>query len=150
MRSATKGHYALHMDKSLLDIPYIHSYLSQSYWAAGIPIETVEKAVEGSLCFGLYHQGQQVGFARLVTDQATFAYLADVFVDEAHRGQGLGKWLMEVIMGLDFVPQLRRMMLGTRDAHGLYAQYGFTPLTFAERWMHVHRPEVYLQQDRPQ
>jgi GNAT superfamily N-acetyltransferase len=138
-----KAGFTISTDRSLLDIPYIHRFLTNSYWSPGIPFETVEKAIQGSLCFGIYAGQRQVGFGRLITDKATFAYLADVFVDEEYRGKGLGKWLMEVIMSQDFVPGLRRMMLGTRDAQGLYAQFGFTELSANVRWMQLHRPDVY-------
>ena len=128
----------------MLDLAYIHLQLSQSYWSEGIPRSVVEKAILGSLCFGIYAGSLQVGFARLVTDEATFAYLADVFIDEAHRGQGLGKKLVQYIMDLEFMPQLRRISLATRDAHGLYAQFGFSPPTNCDRWMEIARPDMYL------
>lgn len=116
-------------DCSLLDMRLIHHFLStDSYWAEGIPLETVEKALANSLCFGLYKNNKQIGFARLVTDKATFAYLADVFVLEEYRGQGLSKWLMEVIQSHPEVQGLRRWMLMTRDAQGLYEQFGWTVL----------------------
>ena len=130
-------------DKSLLDIPFIHQYLTQSYWSEGIPYETVKKSIEGSLCFGVYHSGKQVGFARLITDQATFAYLADVFIDESYRGRGLSKALIKTILEHPSTQGLRRFMLATRDAHGLYAQFGFSQLTFTDRWMHIHKPDLY-------
>jgi GNAT superfamily N-acetyltransferase len=139
-----KPQYTISQDKQLLDIGYIHAQLSASYWSSGIPRATVEKAIAGALCFGIYLGQQQVGFARLITDEATFAYLADVFVDEAHRGQGLSKMLLQYIMGLDFIPQLRRLSLATRDAHGLYAQFGFTPIAAPDRWMEIARPGIYL------
>jgi GNAT superfamily N-acetyltransferase len=135
--------YTVSSDKSLLDVPYIHQNLSQSYWAAGIPLETVQKSIDGALCFGIYKEGKQLGFARLITDEATFAYLADVFVDENHRGQGLGKMLMNHIMALEFMPKLRNTLLGTRDAHSLYSQYGFKPLKIPERFMQILRPNIY-------
>ena len=138
--------YTITTDKVKINVSYTHGFLStHSYWAENIPREVVERSIEGSLCFAVLHDSTQVGFARVITDGATFAYLADVFIDPAHRGQGLSKWLMEVIMAYPSLQGLRRFMLATRDAHALYAQYGFTPLTFADRWMQVHRPEVYRQ-----
>ncbi len=142
--------YTVSSDKSLLDLPYIHQNLSTSYWAAGIPIAVVANAIAGSMCFGIYRAGKQVGFARLITDRATFAYLADVFVDEKLRGQGLGKMLMDHIMALEFMPHLRRITLATRDAHALYAQYGFEPITTPERHMHIARPDIYANPPRSQ
>ncbi len=135
--------YTVSSDKSRLDIGYIHAFLRSSYWAKGIPVAVVQKSIEGSMCFGIYQCEQQVGFARLITDQATFGYLADVFVDENLRGQGLGKMLISQIMSLDFMPHLRSTLLGTRDAHSLYAQYGFTPLKAPERFMQISRPTIY-------
>lgn len=135
--------YSITTDTTFFNLEYIHNFLSRSYWAEGIPIETVQKSIENSLCFGVFHLGKQIGFARMITDKATFAYLADVFIDEAYRGKGLSKWLMEEIMNHPDLQGLRRMLLATRDAHGLYAQYGFVPLTFVDRWMHIHRPDIY-------
>ena len=139
-----KGEYNISTNKDELNVPFIHEYLSnQSYWAKGIPLKVVKKSIEGSLCFGVYHHNKQIGFARMITDCATFAYLADVFIDELYRGRGLSKWLMETIMAHPELQGLRRCMLATRDAHGLYAQYGFVPLTFPERWMQIHYPDRY-------
>lgn len=118
---------------------------NESYWAQGIPRSILEKCIENSLCFGVYDQeGKQVGFARVVTDYATYAYIADVFILEAQRGLGLSKWLMECIMSHPDLQGLRRWNLATRDAHGLYARYGFTPLRFPERWMEVLNPDVFF------
>ena len=142
MESAT---YTVSADKSRLDVGYVHDNLSRSYWAKGIGLAVVQKSIEGSMCFGIYQDEQQVGFARLITDQATFAYLADVFVDENLRGRGLGKMLMQHIMALDFMPNLRNTLLGTRDAHSLYAQFGFAPLKAPERFMQINRPTIYEQ-----
>lgn len=123
-------------DKTKLDVALIHHYLCmESYWAKNIPIALVEKSIAGSFCFGIYHHDAQVGFARVITDHATFAYLADVFVLESYRGRGLSKWLMETIIGHPDLQGLRRWLLATRDAHGLYAQYGFVPLDKPERIM---------------
>jgi len=138
-----KGKYSIITDKSKMDIKAIHAFLSRSYWAENIPVETVERSIEGSLCFGVFEGDKQVGFARLVTDKATFAYLADVFIIEEHRGKGLCKWMMEAIMTYSELQGLRRIVLATRDAHGLYAQFGFTPLNNVDRWMQIHNPDIY-------
>ncbi len=140
-----KDEYTITTDKSVLDIKVIHHFLSQSYWAAGIPVATVQRAIEGSLCFGVFHGSQQIGFARVVTDKATFAWLADVFIVESHRGKGLSKWLMEVITGHSDLQGLRRFMLATRDAHGLYRQFGFKEPETTGNLMQVHKPDVYKQ-----
>lgn len=138
-----KQGFVITTDKSRIDMSYVHNFLSNTYWAQNIPREVVEHAVAGSLCFSILHDGKQVGFARVITDEATFAYLADVFVDPAYRGKGLSKWLMETIMNYPSLQGLRRFMLATRDAHGLYSRYGFEPLTHVNRWMQIHRPDVY-------
>ena len=117
--------YSISSDPARLDIDVIHGYLSQSYWSPGIPRAVVERAIANSMCFGIFKGEEQVGFARVVTDRATFAYLADVFVLEAHRGKGLSKALMREIRGHPDLQGLRRWMLATRDAHGLYRQFGF-------------------------
>ena len=131
-------------DKGKLNIEYIHQFISErSYWAVGIPRSLMERAIQNSLCFGVYDQQRQVGFARLVTDYATFGYLADVFIDEAYRGRSLSKKLMEFIFSIEEISVFRRMILLTRDAHGLYQQYGFKPLASPDRYMEVHRPDIY-------
>lgn len=130
-------------DPSRLDMDVIHGFLSQSYWARGIPRALVERAVRNSLCFGLYESERQVGFARVVTDQATFAYLADVFVVASHRGRGLSKILVAAVVADPRLQGLRRWMLATRDAHGLYARFGFEPLAVPARFMELHAPDVY-------
>jgi GNAT superfamily N-acetyltransferase len=136
--------FIISTDKSRLNTSYIHDYLAnRSYWAQNIPIEVVRKSIEGSLCFGIYTGEKQVGFARVITDMACFAYLADVFVDENFRGRGLSKWLMEVILAHPDLQGLRRFLLATRDAHGLYEQFGFSLLSAPEKWMHIHSPDVY-------
>jgi GNAT superfamily N-acetyltransferase len=145
---ATKDDYLISTDKNTLNIPFIHQFLSHTYWAKGVPLETVARSIENSLCFGLYQGKKQIGFARVITDQATFAYLADVFVDEAHRGNGLSKWLVEVILQHPGLQNLRRFMLATLDAHSLYARFGFTPLPQPERIMQIHNPDVYKQSSR--
>lgn len=139
----TKDDFSISTGKEKLDAAYIHRFLSQSYWAEEIPLEVVQRSIRGSLCFGVYHNNKQIGFARIITDEATFAYLCDVFIDENFRGKGLSKWLMETIIAYPGLQGLRRFMLATRDAHGLYRQYGFTELTFTDRWMHKHQPDPY-------
>ena len=137
--------YEISTDSARLDIEAIHAFLSQSYWSPGVPRATVERAIAHSLCFGAFWQGQQVGFARVVTDKTTFAYLCDVYVLDAHRGRGLAQQLMTRIMQHPDLQGLRRMMLATRDAHGLYAKFGFKPLATPDIMMEVHRPNVYSQ-----
>jgi GNAT superfamily N-acetyltransferase len=138
--------YLVSTDPARLDIAMIHQYLSKdSYWALDIPVETVRRSLDNSFCFGLYHDDQQVGFARLVTDKATFAYLADVFILPEHRGKGLSKWMLSIIHAHTDLQGLRRWMLGTRDAHELYAQFGWTrlPEEVVPRFMQLHNPDVY-------
>lgn len=133
-------------DKTLLDIDYVHSFLSErTYWAAGISKEVVARAIENSLCFGIYANGKQVGFARVVTDYATFGYLADVFVDESYRGKGLSKKLMDFVFGFEEIKNFRRVVLVTRDAHTLYSRHGFKALATPEFYMELHRPDIYKQ-----
>ena len=135
--------YEITSDKTRLDIAAVHDFLSHSYWSPGIPRATVERAIANSLCFAVLHAGRQVGFARVVTDKATFAYLADVYILSEHRGKGLSKRLMEEVSKHPDLQGLRRMLLATRDAHGLYAQFGFKPLAAPERIMEIHNPNVY-------
>jgi GNAT superfamily N-acetyltransferase len=130
-------------DPARLDLDVIHGYLARSYWAAGIPREVVARAMANSLCFGAFAGGGQVGFARVVTDRATFAYLCDVFVLESHRGRGVGKRLMAAILAHPDVQGLRRLALFTRDAHGLYRQFGFRETRFADRFMEVFNAAPY-------
>jgi GNAT superfamily N-acetyltransferase len=139
----TDGEYEITADKLRLDVATIHAYLTQSYWSPGVPRRVVERAIEGSLCFGVFHHGKQVGFARAVTDKATFAYLADVFILEPHRGKGLSKHLMESVFAHPDLQGLRRFMLATKDAHGLYKQFGFMELSNPASFMELHRPHVY-------
>jgi GNAT superfamily N-acetyltransferase len=143
MSDPRNGQFLITTDVGKLDIPAIHAYLTRSYWAEGIPIEVVERAVQGSLCFGLFEGDRQVGFARAVTDRATYAYLADVYVLEAYRGRGLGKWLIATVMAHPDLQGLRRFALATRDAHGLYAPFGFGPLRVPSRHMEIVQPDVY-------
>jgi len=137
------GAFELSDDPARLDVQANHAFLRESYWAAGIPREVVERSLRGSLCFGVYEGQRQVGFARCVTDRATYAYLADVFVLPSHRGRGLSKWLMECISAHPDLQGLRRWNLVTRDAHGLYAQHGFTAPRHPERYMEKLDPDVY-------
>ena len=139
-----RGEFLVSTDRARLDVHVIHGFLTNSYWAKGISRDLVTRSLEHSLCFGIYDGcGAQIGFARVVSDFATVAYLGDVFVLEAHRGRGLSKFLMECIMGHPALQGLRRWILLTRDAHGLYNKFGFTPLKSAERYMERHRPDVY-------
>ena len=132
-------------DRNLIDVIAVHRYLSEeSYWAKGIPLATVKKSIENSLCFGIYKDGQQVGFSRWITDCATFAYLCDVYVEKDFRGQGLSKKLMSLMMFHPDLQGLRGYHLGTLDAHGLYEQFGFKPLANPERRMEILVKEVYL------
>lgn len=131
-----------------MDLHAVHDFISRTYWAEGIPADTLQKALAHSLCFGVLTQdGKQVGFARAITDRATFAYLADVYVLEDYRGLGLSKWLMETVMEHPDLQGLRRMMLATRDAHGLYSKFGFEPVMDATPLMQKWRPGIYQQKD---
>jgi N-acetylglutamate synthase-like GNAT family acetyltransferase len=133
----------LSTDRDRLDLNVIHGFLASSYWAKGIPRELVARSIQNSLCFGVYKEAQQVGFARVISDFATFAYIADVFVIESYRGHRLGKWMMEVIMRHPRLQGLRRWTLATRDAHPLYAQFGFMLLKKPENFMELNDPNVY-------
>jgi GNAT superfamily N-acetyltransferase len=134
---APEGEVTISTDPSRLDLDVVHGFLTGSYWAAGIPREVVERAVWGSLCFGAYLGGQQAGFARVISDGATFAYVSDVFVLPSHRGRGVGKLLMAAIMAHPDLQGLRRWTLATRDAHGLYRQFGFSEPRHPERVMEI-------------
>jgi len=155
-----RGEFVISTDPARLDLDVIHGFLTNCYWAKGIPRQVVARSIEHSLCFGVYDGSGagvpagvpvdvpvgvpvQVGFARVVSDFATVAYLGDVFVLESHRGRGLSKWLMECVMQHPALQRLRRWILLTRDAHELYARFGFTPLKAPERYMELHRPMVY-------
>lgn len=145
----SRGRYSISTDPRRLDIEAVHAYLSRSYWAEGIPRDLVATSLAASLCFGLYEGARQIGFARVVTDRATFGYLCDVYVLEEHRGKGLGKWLMEAVTSHPELHGLRRFVLATRDAHGLYRMFGFQPLAAPESYMEVLRPEVYRAREKP-
>jgi GNAT superfamily N-acetyltransferase len=139
-----RGAFLLSTSRERLDLDVVHDFLTNCYWAHGIPREVVARSIEHALCFGIYDgEGAQVGFARVISDFATIAYLGDVFVLEKHRGRELGKWLMECIVQHPALQNLRRWILTTRDAHGLYSQFGFTPVTAPERYMELHRSNVY-------
>ena len=136
--------YKTSSDNKDMDLMVIHSFISNSYWAKGIPFKTMEKAISNSLCFGVFTEsGVQVAFARMITDCATFAYLADVFVVKEHRGKGLSKWLMSTIVEHPDLQGIRRMALATSDAHSLYEQFGFKSLSSPESFMELHQPDVY-------
>jgi len=139
----TREQYAISTDPQRLNIDAIHGYLSRSFWAAGISRELVAKSIANSLSFGLFDGASQVGFARVVTDRATFAYLCDVYVLESHRGRGLGKWLIDAVMAHPDLQRLRRFQLVTRDAHGLYARHGFTVPENPDRHMEIFRRDMY-------
>jgi GNAT superfamily N-acetyltransferase len=136
--------YEISTDRRRLNIELIHGFLRESYWAANIPMAVVKRSIKHSLCFGAYWKGQQVAFARVITDRATFAYLADVFVVPEQRGHGLGKKLVQTILAHPELQVLRRVLLATRDAHGLYSQFGFKPLAEPAHFMTLHFPDVYV------
>ena len=139
-----KEGFCISTDKSNLDIPAIHHFLStEAYWSLGIPFETVKKSIDHSLNFGLYHNEKQIGFARIISDFSTIAYLGDVYVLPEFRGRGLSKWLMETITSFPELQGLRRWILLTGDAHGLYKQFGWKDISNPERWMELHNKYVY-------
>jgi GNAT superfamily N-acetyltransferase len=156
-----RDEFVISTSRERLSLDVVHGFLTNCYWAKGIPREVVARSIEHSLCFGVYDESprfakearpcaqgkhgatEQVGFARVVSDFATAAYLGDVFVLESHRGRGLSKWLMQCVVGHPALQNLRRWILLTRDAHGLYSQFGFTPVKAPERFMELHRPNVY-------
>jgi GNAT superfamily N-acetyltransferase len=138
--------YEVSTESTRLDVKAIHAFLAGTYWSPGIPITTVERAIRNSVCVGAYLDGRQIGFARMVTDKATFAYLADVYVLEEHRGNGLSKRMMEGLLQLKELQGLRRMMLATRDAHALYEKFGFKSLAMPASFMERHNPNAYLPQ----
>jgi GNAT superfamily N-acetyltransferase len=140
-----RGEFLLSTDRDRLDLNVIHAFLTGCYWAKGISREVVARSIQNSLCFGVYKEAGQVGFARVISDFATYAYIGDVFVLEAFRGHGLGRWMMEAVMRHPRLQRLRRWTLATRDAHPLYAQFGFTPLKQAGNFMELHDPNVYQQ-----
>ncbi len=135
--------YKISNDKSLLDLNVIHSFLASSYWAKNIPLEIVTKSIENSLCYGMYLNDKQIGFAKVVTDYATFAFLADVFITEEYRGKGYSKKLVEFILGNPELQKIRGWMLKTKDAHGLYKKYGFVVSKTPEKIMEKRVLEKY-------
>jgi GNAT superfamily N-acetyltransferase len=140
----TQGDLTISTDKTLLDIDAVHDFLAnESYWAKTRSPEQKRTAIENSLCFGLYDGGRQIGFARVVSDFATFAYIGDVYVLEEYRGRGFSKWLMRTIVEHPQLQGLRRWVLATRDAHGLYEQFEFAALRHPERWMERTAPDAY-------
>src|SRR5262245_39192815 len=136
-----QGDYTISTDPTLLDIEMIHGFLASSYWATGRSIETIQRSINNSLPFGVYKGRRQIGFARVITDFATLAWIADVFILDEFRGQGLSKWLMEVIITHPELQGFRRWILATKDANGLYEKFGFTGLKRPERWMERHDPK---------
>jgi predicted GNAT family acetyltransferase len=140
------GEFELSPDPARLDRVLIHRFLcEQSYWSSGVPREIVDRAIDHSLCFGVYRRGAQVAFARTVTDRATFAYLADVFVLPEWRGDGLGQWMIGAVLHHPALQGLRRFLLATKDAHGFYARFGFVPLAHPARFLERFDPDVYAQ-----
>jgi GNAT superfamily N-acetyltransferase len=139
----TRDNFTVTDDPARLDRDVIWRFLASSYWAKNVPRATVDRSLDNSLCFALLDGARQVGFARVVSDRATFAYVMDVFVLSEYRGRGLGKWLIACVTSHPDLQGLRRWILGTRDAHGLYRQFGFTPLKKPETFMEVHNPDVY-------
>ena len=148
-----RDNFSISSDKARLQIDMIYQFLTKSYWAKGIPLPIVRKSIQHSLCFGVYagkRDGEkQIGFGRVITDRATFAYIADIFILDPYRGRGLSKWLMECIMAHPDLQDLRGWMLATRDAHGLYRQFGFETLTNPERIMAIRNPDVYRRYAQP-
>ena len=138
-----QGEFTITDRREDLDVEIIHNFLRESYWVKGIPRSIVEKAIYNSLCFGMYHNSKQVGFGRVVSDQTTFAFLADVFVVSANSGRGLGKWLVSCILAHPELQGLRRWLLATLDAHGLYEQYGFVALRRPDVFMEINDPNIY-------
>ena len=139
-----KENFIIRDDRSRLDVDVIHKFLSEdSYWANNRTREQTERAIEHSICFGVFDGTRQIGFARVVSDRAAFAYLGDVFILEEYRGRGLSKWLMETVVSHPELQGLRRWILATRDAHGLYEKFGFGELKYPDRWMELSAPDAY-------
>ena len=139
----TKDKYLVSADNALLQLPVIHANLTRSTWAEGIDIDTVRKAVENSLNFGLYEGERQIGYARFITDYATFAYMADVFVVDEYRGKGLGRWLVECTLNYPGVERYRRLLLATTTAAWLYEKFGFVTPENPKLFWHINRPDIY-------
>jgi GNAT superfamily N-acetyltransferase len=138
-----RGEFTLTTDPARIDVDAVHAFLARSYWADGIPRDVVARSIEHSLCFALLHGGGLVGFARVITDRATFGYLGDVYVLDAYRGRGLATWMMEVVHAHPDLQGFRRWVLLTRDAHGLYRKAGYAPLAAPDRYMERRRPNAY-------
>ena len=141
-----RGEFSISTENDRLDLNVIHRFLTTSYWASGRSLDTIRRSIENSLSFGVYKGKEQIGFARVITDYATFAWIADVFILEEFRGQGLSKWLMDVIITHPELQGFRRWVLATKDAHELYRKFGFNELRLPERWMERHDPNT---QERP-
>jgi len=140
--------FLISTDQKKMDIAFIHKYLNEeSYWAKGVPIEIVKKSIENSLCFAAYDNGKQIAFARVISDYTTFAYLADVFVTDKFRGQGVSRMMMDLIMKHPDLQDLRRFCLGTRDAHSLYQKYGFKVIDKPELFMEIKKQNIYLDEN---
>jgi GNAT superfamily N-acetyltransferase len=140
--------YTISTDRSRFDVEMIYGFLTHSYWAEGVPRDVVQRSIDNAMCFGVFDGDRQIGFARVITDRATYAYIGDVFILESHRGRGLSKRLMKAIMEHADLQGLRRWSLVTTDAHGLYQQFGFTPLANPQRYMELANPDVYKKQRR--
>jgi hypothetical protein len=139
-----RGEFCVSDDRARLDRALVHRFIAaESYWARGIPAATMDKAIDNSLCLGLYRGAVQLGFARVVTDRSTFAYLCDVFVEGGERGAGLGTWLVECVVSHPELQGLRRISLMTKDAHELYRRFGFKPMADATRYLEIHRANPY-------
>ncbi len=148
MHSWSKENYLISTEPARLDVDAIHAFLSRSYWAEGIAKPVVARAIEHSLCFGLYQHDKQIGFARIITDRTAFAYLCDVYVLEAHRGKGLASWLMQCVIDHPDLQGVRRFCLFTKDAHKLYERFGFAPMLNTDRYMEIFRPTIYQPTNR--
>jgi len=142
-----RDNFCISTDPARLDVDAMHGFLSRAYWSEGIPRETIARAIQNSLCFGLYDGSRQIGLARVITDKATFAYLCDVYVLEDYQGNGLGTWLMTVVFSHPELQNLRRFSLVTRDAHGLYEKFGFQRVAEPGRHMEIARPGIYRRHD---
>lgn len=139
----TRDNYLISTDIQKLDLAIIHNFLTNSYWSKGITIEKVKRSIEHSLCFGVYEGTKQIGFARVITDYTIFGYLADVFIIEEYRGNGLSKWLMECVVNHPEIQDLRSWMLATKDAHSLYEKYGFKKIEEPGKYMSKKNPDFY-------
>ncbi len=139
-----KDEFCISTDKTKLDVDSIHEFLStRAYWCLNIPKDKVQLAIQNSLCFGVYNDEKQIGLARVISDFSTIAYLGDVYIIDGYRGKGLSKWLMETIMCYPELQGLRRWILLTGDAHGLYRQFGWTDIADPSKWMEMHNKSVY-------